>query len=582
MLYILSVECDQNKYFTAGTEAIPFDTEQHLDKDVIQDIEENKEETLKDTFNIWDHGGPLMYHGLQRMFMTSEALYIVVFDLSVNLQDRAIFSASNGVKRIHHCTNLQFILSYIQTVYSHSRIVRKNKEKGVHEPTILIVGTHKGKLGKTKEEQNDETMKAFKQIRDALKHKVYEKHVYRQYFAVENSQETTDKNFSNLKQVIDDLMTALEKEVPLKWMRFRCDLHDLRRKKHFSLCPVEELKMLASKNGIADEKQQSFLLNFLYDLGEIVYRPDNKLLKDKAVLDPMQLVEIVTAFVTVIPPEFPSATYIDAFDKLDKGILEEKLLRRLWKKRKVDDGKNFEFLVALMIQLGFICERKTTSSQDVASTFTGSVGKRSFFVPLRLAFKTSSEVKPVPDRLQDISIYYDFKGYLPDVLFPYMIIDFINKFQKKGVDPIMSYNHAELYFDQDHFVTLSLVNVVTNEDERKFLLKVTIKRINAFNETNEEPSSEACREVLLTIQKSFEPSKDGGRRGIKFERCILCGVCSDTSEKKHIQNLEDFQYEKLPCFQTGKSVTMDVKRYKRLFGDVQDDRELLQSVNILK
>ncbi|XP_071948804.1 uncharacterized protein [Antedon mediterranea] len=281
----------------------------------------------------------------------------------------------------HHWTNLQFILSYILSVYSHSRIVEEDEENEVHKPTILIVGTHKGKLGKTEKEQNYEAKKAFKMIRDAIKQKEFQKNVYNVYFAVENSQETTDKSFSDLRKVIDDLMTALEKEVPLKWMRFRCDLHDLRRKKHFSLCPVEELKMLASKNGIADEKKQSFLLNFLYDLGEIVYRPDNKLLKDKAVLDPMQLVEIVTAFVTVIPPEFPPATYIDAFDKLDKGILEEKLLRKLWKERKVDDGKNFEFLVALMIQLGFICERKTTSSRDVASTSTESVEKRSFFTP---------------------------------------------------------------------------------------------------------------------------------------------------------------------------------------------------------
>ncbi|XP_071948795.1 uncharacterized protein [Antedon mediterranea] len=221
-----------------------------------------------------------------------------------------------------------------------------------------------------------------------------------------------------------------------------------------------------------------------------------------------------------------------------------------------------------MIQLGFICERKTTSSQDVASTSTESVGKRSFFVPLRLAFKTSSEVKPVPDDSQSISVYYDFKGYLPDVLFPYMIIDFLNKFQKKGVDPILLYNHAELYFDQDHHVTLSLVKFVTTEDERKFLLKVTIKRTPACNRTsNDEPSSDACKEVLLTIQKSFEPTKDGGRRGIHFERCILCGVCSDTSEKKHIQNLENFHDEKLTCTKTGKSVTMDVLRYKCLFGD---------------
>ncbi|XP_071951465.1 uncharacterized protein [Antedon mediterranea] len=71
--------------------------------------------------------------------------------------------------------------------------------------------------------------------------------------------------------------------------------------------------------------------------------------------------------------------------------------------------------------------------------------------------------------------------------------------------------------------------------------------------------------VLLTIQKSFEPSKDGGRRGIQYERCILCDVCSDTSEQKHIQNLGDFHAEKLTCSKTGTYMSMDVTRYKRLF-----------------
>ncbi|XP_071949165.1 uncharacterized protein [Antedon mediterranea] len=552
-----------------------------IDKDALEDIEQNKGETYEDTFNIWDHGGQQIYHGIQRMFVTSEALYIVVFNLSVNLEDRASISDSNRKQDQHYWTNLQFILSFIQTVYSHSRIVGKDTKNGVHQPTILIVGTHKGKLGKTEEQQNAEAMEVFKKIQDVLKQKEFKKHVYNVYFAIENSQETTDKSFSGLKNVIDELMTPLVKPVPLKWMRFRYGIHNLRREKHFSLCPVVELKMLASKNGIADEKQQSILLNYLYDLGEIVYMPDNKLLRDKAVLDPMRLVEIVTAFVTVIPPKSPPTMYSDAYAKLDKGILEEGLLRKLWIDRKVDEGNNFEFLVALMIQLGFICERKTTSSQDVASTSIDSVEKRSFYVPLRLAFKTSTEVEPMPEEFPAISIYYDFKGYLPDVLFPYMIIDFLNKFQKEGVDPILLYNHAELYFDQDHHVTLSLVKFVTTEDERKFLLKVTIKRTPVGNEetSNYEPSSEACKEVLLTIQKSFQPSQDGGRRGIQYERCILCDVCSDnTSEKKHIQNLGHFQYEKLPCNKTGEYRSMPVEHYKRLFGESNHWRKVSAAV----
>ncbi|XP_071947399.1 uncharacterized protein [Antedon mediterranea] len=553
-----------------ATQAVPFDTDQQLDKDVIKKVEENKEETLEETFNIWDHGGQLIYHGLHRMFMTLQALYIVVFDLSKPLDDLATFIDSSGRKFQHHWTNLQFILSYMLSVYSHSRIVEEDEENEVDKPTILIVGTHKGKLGKTEKQQNDEAEKVFKIIQDVLKTKPYGNHVYHKYFAIENSQPTTDKSFSDLKQVIDTLMKALEQPFPLKWMRFRCDLHDLRGKKQpsFSLCPLKEIKILTSKNGIVEEKNKSVLLNFLYDLGEIVYMPDNKLLRDKVVLDPMRLVEIVTKFVTVVPPKYPAAKFRESFDKLDKGILEEDLLRKLWKDSKVDNGKNFEFLVALMIQLGFICERKTTISQDVASTSTKSVGKRSFFVPLRLAIKTS-KVRQLPDDSQSISrpIYYDFEGYLPDVLFPYLIIEFLNKFQKEGVNPILACNYAELYLDENHHVTLSLDKFITKNDERKFLLKMAIKRTDSFDETsNEEPSAEACKLVLSTVEKSFKQSKDGGRRGIPFKRCIPCR-CSDQLDKKHFQILKDFQCRKFTCTETGKSVTMDVTCYKRLFGD---------------
>ncbi|XP_071948733.1 uncharacterized protein [Antedon mediterranea] len=554
-----------------ATQAVPFDTDQQLDKDVIKKVEEKKEETLEETFNIWDHGGQLIYHGLHRMFMTLQALYIVVFDLSKPLDDLATFIDSSGRKFQHHWTNLQFILSYILSVYSHSRIVEEDKENEVDKPTILIVGTHKGKLGWTEEQQNDEAEKAFKIIQDVLKTKPYGNHVYHKYFAIENSQPTTDKSFSDLKQVIDTLMKALEKPFPLKWMRFRCDLHDLRGKKQpsFSLCPLKEIKILTSKNGIVEEKNKSVLLNYLYDLGEIVYMPDNKLLRDKVVLDPMRLVEIVTKFVTVVPPKYPAAKFRRSFDKLDKGILEEDLLQKLWKDSKVDDGKNFEFLVALMIQFGFIFERKTTSSQDRASTSIKSGnGKRSFFVPLRLAIKTS-QVRQLPDDSQSISrpIYYDFEGYLPDVLFPYLIIEFLNKFQKEGVDPILTCNYAELYLNENHHVILSLDKFITKKDERKFLLKMAIKRTDSFDETSkEEPSAEACKLALSTVEKSFEHYKDGGRRRIPFKRCIPCR-CSDQLDKKHFQILEDFQCMKLTCIETGNVITMDVTCYKRLFGD---------------
>ncbi|XP_071947403.1 uncharacterized protein [Antedon mediterranea] len=302
--------------------------------------------------------------------------------------------------------------------------------------------------------------------------------------------------------------------------------------------------------------------------------PDKELLKDQVVLIPDSLVKVLTRFVTVVPSK--PVTFRKAYRQLDKGILEEDLLRNFFEECKVDVDvlKKFELLVELMIQLGFICEMKTTSSPDVASTSTGSITKRSFFVPLRLAFKTSSEVKQEPDDSQSISIYYDFEGYLPDVLFPYVIVECLNKFQLEGFEPKLSCNHCKLYLDQFHHVTVSLVQFTTKEDKQKFLLKMTVKRTNSFKQTNDEkcePSSEACQKVLSTVEKTFKQSKDGGRRGIPFKRCIPCD-CSLTSEKKHFQILPNFQYERLPCNEDDKILNTNVERYKLLFGGNSSDK----------
>ncbi|XP_071950313.1 probable serine/threonine-protein kinase pats1 [Antedon mediterranea] len=520
---------------------------------------------LKNMFKIMDHGGQPIYHGIIRLLMTLNAVYLVVFDMSKPLDDPAILLDSNGCERVHHWTNLQFILSSILSVYSHSRKVIENIKEKVNLPVILIVGTHKGKLGDTEEERNDKSKKLLKKIDEALIGKPYQKHVHRM-FAVENSEATTDKSFDDLKKEINKLMNQLRKIIPLKWMRFRCEIYNLRVEK--LICTLEEVKVLARKSGILDENQQSALLNFLYDLGDIIYMPDNESLKDEVVVDPMGLVKVITAFVTVIPPDLPTGRYREAFSNLNKGILDETLLRKLWEEQCIDMEK-FQYLVELMIRFGFIC-RKITSTSQVTATDSVDV-KQSFFVPLRLSFDTpSNEVRSVRDDNQAISIYYDLCGYLPDVVFPYLVIEFINKYRKKnGDDPVLTHDLAELYFDQFHHVTLSLVKFLTKKNERKFLLKVTVTRRKAIRKTIStvcEPSSEACKEVLSTIEMSFGHSKDGGRRGITFHRCIPCD-CSETSEKKHMQILGDFQDDMLPCNREG----MDVSRYNRLFGDTPSD-----------
>ena len=55
--------------------------------------------------------------------------------------------------------------------------------------------------------------------------------------------------------------------------------------------------------GVKKETQR-VLLEYLHDLGEILYFPDDDALKDIIVLDVMKIVDIFKTIITVIDPKF--------------------------------------------------------------------------------------------------------------------------------------------------------------------------------------------------------------------------------------------------------------------------------------
>ncbi|XP_033125103.1 uncharacterized protein LOC117123326 isoform X2 [Anneissia japonica] len=457
----------------------------------------------EETFNIWDYGGQVIYHGIHKIFMTFMAVYIVVFNLDAGLDEHAMVQDSSGKKYPHHLTNLEFIIYWIQSVYTHSRQLIDDIEREIDLPAIVLVGTHRDSLGDNEEERKRKVEEVFTKISNALEGAPYESHVYHEYFDIEHNCPEIHKNVFKLKNVLEDLMKTLVKPVPLKWMHFRCELQQLRNEK--LVCSLQKVKELATTCGIDDEddedkdKQLNVLLNFLYDLGEIIYMPDNDALKDKVILDPMEFVGVVKTVITVIPPKL----------------------------RASDEA-------------------------------------RSFFVPLRLALEhTSSDKKRQVDSYgtRAISIYHGFCGYLPDELFPMIVTEFINTFEGE-TDPELAHDRAELYFDQHHHVVLSVVTF-----NRKRILKTTLIRREAINEAkislDREPSSEACKTVLNFLEESFKRSQQGSRRGIKYERCIPCFCSKNSTENVHIQTLGKFEKDMLPCGREG----MHVVRYKRLFGD---------------
>ncbi|XP_033095496.1 uncharacterized protein LOC117100058 isoform X1 [Anneissia japonica] len=514
--------------------------------------------------SILDFGGQPIYHVIQRIFMVSFAVVCVVFNLKDDLDSPAkVRDPTTGDIYEHRMTNLEFILYWIRSVYTNSR--DSELEDGQPSPPVLVIGTHLGSLEGNEEEQKRKAEEIFNRIRKALEGKPYESMVS-SFFAIENSLPFARSNASNIMDQILKFAKMMVRKLPLKWLLVQQEIQKL-KEKHIYL-PTKEVIALVERYGVKQDAQR-VLLEYLHDLGEILYFPDDEALRDIVVLDLMQLVDMFKTIITVIDPKLMKRRYREAWWKLDLGILEEHLLRHLWKKFGFSD-ETFDFFVSLMQKFGLVCEKNITKSG-----FRGRLQvilrkrQRIFYVLSRL--KPERIDRPTKDDgMHAVSIFHDFGRYLPDDLFQRGVTKFIEKFQVKGDKPKLSYEHVQLNIDQFHKVVMS---VATVRNRRMF--KTTIAILEPSQE--DEPSPTVCKKVLSFLEKELKLFCLSGVRGIELTRYIAC-ECSSDSSSAHMQIVRTFDEDVLPC---GSNI---LPRYRRLFGDdeprLQDRPQSQQVVHI--
>ncbi|XP_033122933.1 uncharacterized protein LOC117121748 isoform X2 [Anneissia japonica] len=285
----------------------------------------------------------------------------------------------------------------------------------------------------------------FNKIRKALEGKPYESMVS-SFFAIENSLPFARTNASNIMNQILKFAKQMVRKLPLKWLRVQQEIQKLKVKNIY--LPTNEVIALVEQCGMKQDAQR-VLLEYLHGLGEILYFPDDNALKDIIVLDLMKIVDMFKTIITVIEPKLMKPKHREAWRRLDSGILEEHLLRHLWKEFNFSD-KTFDFFVSLMQKFGLVCERKGA--------------ERIFYVLSRLMPKCV-KTSPPDDGKRTVSIFHDFGGYLPDDLFQRGVTKFIESFQVEDNEPTLSYEHVEMNIDELHHVVL---NVATIKHRRMF------------------------------------------------------------------------------------------------------------------
>ena len=156
-------------------------------KHVKSDI--NKEDSIV-SLDIWDFAGQHLYYASHPVFFSSQAIYVLVYNLSKSLNDTAKPCARQGTRNVilenlSGETNVENLLSWLSTVHGMTKM-RGEAVDGEHgklpylQPPVLIVGTHADKPF-----EDIATMES--EIRGKIAGKEYEGHVVMPIFSIDNT-----------------------------------------------------------------------------------------------------------------------------------------------------------------------------------------------------------------------------------------------------------------------------------------------------------------------------------------------------------------------------------------------------------
>ncbi|CAH1778625.1 unnamed protein product [Owenia fusiformis] len=161
-----------------------------------------------------------------------------------------------------------------------------------------------------------------------------------------------------------------------------------------------------------NEKDVRVFLIFYHSIGKMIYFDDESI-NNIVILDPQWLINVFKSIITV--PRFDRKNNeeinLDFLTELEeRGILKEKYIEPIWKKRFPSIGLERDTFIQIMQKFDLICPLKVSSVNDEQS--------REFFVPCMLPKFDKKNVSKEPVVCKPI--YYTFR-FLPNGLFHRLI-----------------------------------------------------------------------------------------------------------------------------------------------------------------
>jgi len=389
-----------------------------------------KEQLKEDSFSqgddkiwpvIWDFAGQDIYRAIHPIFVSQEDIFLLVFDLTKKLSDRAECRVNLGQgehtvpARDSDDSNLDHLMRWMDLIHSLKTCAENEVSASEFSlPPVIVVGTHaEGPDPKTEIEL---IRKKFEGLSDE-----FTNHIVR-YLPIDNTKagkEAEQEKIVTLRKEILAVaheMPHTKKEIPLQWHRVEKEISRLVWQGKKYLQKNQFWEEIASKFCKFD-KEDDFdeLLQFLHARGSIVYHQHSGEKIGLVVLDPQWLINVICEIIKVTPCDGELLSISKARKELqEKGILRRSLLDFACRKQKLDPIK--DHLISVMEKFNLICKwpaRKTEDSLILVPCMLTSAGEED---------STADEmtnVCPAP-----VYITFDETNYVPGGLFCRLVVLF--------------------------------------------------------------------------------------------------------------------------------------------------------------
>ena len=501
---------------------------------------------------LWDFGGQSVYYATHPLFLTTRAIYLLVYDLSRDPNGKVSPQVKRGFYEdiedvFCERSNMDYLDLWMSSVSSLVLEDEDLQEMLASEilperlPPVFLVCTHADKPF-----QGSDPHALARKIFGSLKTRVYGEHIV-DVFVVDNTKSGSVEKCPEVDRLRKEVETVanelpqMKEAIPIKWLKFEKEMKEKNQDGHKWISLDEAKNIATEKCGISSTKQFVAMLNFLHDQRILIHFDDTQQLNRMVILDPQWLIDVFKEVITIRPYQSKERKYEQLWLKLERtGILKEELLQHVWGPL-FDNRETCHTLIAMMEKFCLLCP---------LSLSVGTDSPTDYLVPSMLKFPPEEDVSKLIASAGIPPLYLKFKSsQVPSGLFSrvvLMVFQWCTKEFSSQTQPQLHQNFARFYTHPAEGCSLilkchsSFIEVVVHKERCATgpLLDVA-SGLNLHSESTYDAfqvdfARAVCRRlglILESMRKEFPWLKN-----MAYDLSVCCPVCCASRSVNHCCN----------------------------------------------